>query len=209
MNIYISKFNPKYKDTIVKEVIAKCKDKGVLEGIVSNYGAEQGFTLNCNRQIRFYQDDMNNTDKMYVKDNAYFEQEELNIIKEYINESILSLSDNEIRYLPIPTNSTDIDINHFDTMYKKQVMDIVIKICQLKDIKKNYSAEGGFELPMGDWNKVELKNKDLLKYHSHRQIRFRTNGNIVYALRLKDNINYMTVDELNTIRECVDNASNM
>ena len=111
--------------------------------------------------------------------------------------------------MPIPTNSTDIDINYFDTMYKEQVMDIVINTCQLKDIKKNFSAEGGFELPMGDWNKVELKNKDLLKYHSHRQIRFRTNGNIVYGLRLKDGINYMTVDELNTIRECVNNASNM
>jgi hypothetical protein len=209
MSIYVSKFNPKHKDTIVKEVIAHCKHKGVLEGIVSNYSAEQGFTLNCNRQIRFYQDDMNNIDRMYIKDNAYFEQEELDIIKEYVNESVLVLHDNEIKYLPIPTNSTEININPFDEKYKEQVMELVINICQLKDIKKNYSAEGGFELPMGDWNKVELKNKNLLKYHNCRQLRFRINGNIVYGLRLKDNINYMTVDELNTIRECVNNASNM
>ena len=210
MSIWVSKFNPKHKDIVIREVIRMCESQDVLKGIEPNYSAEKGFTLPSNRQIRFYEDNQNNTDKMYIKDNAYFTQEELTIIRDHINHVILLLQDNEIKYLPIPTDNLEIQIIPFDVKYKEQVMDLVINDCQLKDIGKNYSAEGGFELPMGDWNKVELKNKDLLKYHNCRQLRFRINGNSIYGLRLKDGINYMTVDELNTIKECVNNiVSNM
>ena len=74
-------------------------------------------------------------------------------------------------------------------------------------LRKNYSYEGGFELPLTlEWiNCQNLNNKDLLKYHNARQLRFVIDNDMVIGLRLKDNINYMTDNEINKIIDCINN----
>lgn len=69
------------------------------------------------------------------------------------------------------------------------------------NLKKNYSFEGGFELPLTEnWLSCkELNNKHLLKYHNSRQLRFVIDNNYVVGLRLKDSINYMSDDEITNI----------
>ncbi len=74
-------------------------------------------------------------------------------------------------------------------------------------LKQNFSFEGGFELPLtNDWlNYEKLNNKHLLKYHNSRQVRFVIDNDYIIGLRLKDNINYMSDDELNEIITLINN----
>ena len=49
----------------------------------------------------------------------------------------------------------------------------------LKQLRKNFSAEGGFELPITNyWNRA-LTDNLLYKYHNARQIRFIHEGKIL------------------------------
>ena len=76
---------------------------------------------------------------------------------------------------------------------------------QLVGIRMNHSYEGGFELPLtNEWRNMDLKNKQYLQYHNARQLRFVENDHMITGLRVKDGINYMTDDELNTLKGYVD-----
>ena len=111
--------------------------------------------------------------------------------------------------LIVPTNNT---IIYLDTPFNNSKKDIVIKsvigYCNSYDLKENHSAEGGFELPLTEeWMNANLKNKNLLYYHSARQLRFYSkDGHTITGLRLKDGINYMTDEEISMIKNCVEHA---
>ena len=103
-----------------------------------------------------------------------------------------------------------------DSTLKDYLTCEVIERCKkypvLKNLTKNYSAEGGFDLPWSDeWYDMDFNNKDIaIKYHNARQLRFkelnlqcREYGNIITGLRFKDNCNYWSNEELETLNELI------
>jgi hypothetical protein len=113
----------------------------------------------------------------------------------------------------IPSNKTEIFFNTiFPDSVKKNICQGVIdeiknsQITELYDLKYNYSAEGGIELPKtNDWFEYLESHPDehvrtIHKYQTNRQLRFiiDNNDNIIGA-RCKDGINLFTDDELDKI----------
>uniref|UniRef100_A0A6C0EKE3 Uncharacterized protein n=1 Tax=viral metagenome TaxID=1070528 RepID=A0A6C0EKE3_9ZZZZ len=81
----------------------------------------------------------------------------------------------------------------------------------LTNLKKNYSSEGGFTLPLtAQWiEAVELENKSqslFLKYHGNRDFRFFGTGDYIQGLRTKDSMRYWSEEEVNELVKCVDMA---
>ena len=79
----------------------------------------------------------------------------------------------------------------------------------LANLKKNYSSEGGFTLPLTtQWIKaVELENKSqslFLKYHGNRDFRFFGTGDYIQGLRTKDSMRYWSEEEVSELVKCVD-----
>lgn len=90
-------------------------------------------------------------------------------------------------------------------------IDILNNEGKLPGITKNYSYEGGFNLPMTkEWvinNKYH--NKDLaIKYHNERQLRFKDDGNIITGLRFKDDCEYWSKEELSILNEVINRVLN-
>lgn len=77
-------------------------------------------------------------------------------------------------------------------------------------LSQNYSYEGGFELELtSEWkSRKDLNNIHLIKYHNARQIRFVIENDNIIGVRLKDNINYMTDDEIELIVRLINNVFN-
>ena len=107
-----------------------------------------------------------------------------------------------------------IDINPFHIKYK----DIIIMNCLesstnivlLSNLEPNGSHEGGFQLPFtNEWKLLlnKLPNNDLLKYHSHRQLRFVEQDQYIVRLRCKDSLYYWSNEELYAIRDLVNRIS--
>ncbi len=87
---------------------------------------------------------------------------------------------------------------------KEQFIEMVIKECDL-ELSRNFSAEGGFELPWYDYKKYNFNNRDIgLKYHGCRQLRFITNNDYIIGMRFKDGCNYFTSEELEKIMETIE-----
>ena len=79
----------------------------------------------------------------------------------------------------------------------------------LANLKKNYSSEGGFTLPLTtQWiEAVELENKSqslFLKYHGNRDFRFFGTGDYIQGLRTKDSMRYWSEEEVSELVKCVD-----
>ena len=199
--------NPDIKTQVERFVINKLKYIDGLIGKINYNGSEEGgFTLPYNRQLRF---GYNNGYISYLKskDGAKFTNNEINQIKNNINEALLYLN-NSNKLLPIPTELLNIKFNKsFNVINKKKILEYVLKNCKLKDLREDFSYEGGINLPLTkEWSLIDLKNKRLLKYHNCRQLRFvYSDINTISGLMLKDGINYMTDHELTTIKECFDN----
>ena len=94
---------------------------------------------------------------------------------------------------------------------KEQLIESVIGIIRsqglLQGLERNWSAEGGFELPWTEeWLVRDFRNKDIaLKYHNARQLRFIDDGNVITGLRFKDECNYWSNEELSTLYEKIQN----
>lgn len=114
-----------------------------------------------------------------------------------------------------PSNQKEIFFNYFSLdSVKKNICNCVFdkikeeNITILKNLRYNYSHEGGVELPKTyEWNNY-LDNhpieqyRSLHKYQSSRQLRFIKNAdNYIIGARCKDSINLFTDDELNKISE--------
>ncbi len=93
--------------------------------------------------------------------------------------------------------SGTINCTPFDKKLKSKIIQKVLM--QYPGLSENYSAEGGFQLPLtNQWLDCNLRNKQYLRYHNARQLRFVTNitNDYIIGVRLKDDINYMTDDEI-------------
>lgn len=106
-----------------------------------------------------------------------------------------------------------LQITPFDSKYKQLLKSIVVKIGHesLPGLYQNFSAEGGFELPLTDYWKsnTSLKNYEFLKYHNARQLRFvsKSSDEYISELRVKDGINYWTNNELEALGDIIERVS--
>ena len=99
------------------------------------------------------------------------------------------------------------------SFYEKIFIECVKEPYKFKDLKKNYSAEGGFILPWYElksqmidyYEKNNLNNLiDLLDYHvSQRDFRFIENNNEIIGLRTKDNLMCWTIDEVQKLKNLI------
>ena len=90
------------------------------------------------------------------------------------------------------------------SFYEKIFIECLEEPYKFKDIKKNYSEEGGFILPWYElksqmidyYEKNNLNNLfDLLDYHvSQRDFRFIEKNNEIIGLRTKDSLMCWTID---------------
>lgn len=76
------------------------------------------------------------------------------------------------------------------------------------DLKSDPSCEGGFYLKLdSDWiRSINEQNQDYswnLVYHGTRSFRFVKNGNYINGIRCKDNLRYWTNEEMNEIKNKV------
>jgi hypothetical protein len=99
------------------------------------------------------------------------------------------------------------------SFYNKIFIECVKEPYKFKDLKKNYSAEGGFILPWYQlklqmiyyYEKNNLKNLiDLLDYHvSQRDFRLIENDNRIIGLRTKDSLMCWTIDEVQKLTSLI------
>jgi len=96
---------------------------------------------------------------------------------------------------------------NINELSKDKFISDVIEICNLTGLRSDPSHEGGFNLPLTyEWYKKDLINKEYLKYHDSRQLRF-VKDNItkkIIGLRYKDSINYWSDDELQILKESIE-----
>ena len=93
-----------------------------------------------------------------------------------------------------------------ETLKKKFVYE-VIKNCNLDKLGSDPSYEGGFNLPLTyEWFIKDLDNKEYLKYHDSRQLRFVKDNSTykIIGLRYKDGINYWTENEILLLKESIE-----
>ena len=94
-----------------------------------------------------------------------------------------------------------------NTLSKDKFISNVIEICNLTGLISDPSCEGGFNLPLThEWYNKDLINKQYLKYHNSRQLRFVNDytTNKIIGLRYKDGINYWNDDELQILNESIE-----
>lgn len=105
-----------------------------------------------------------------------------------------------------------INFKEFHTNHKNTVMDKVLEKSKdnpiLSNLRKNYSFEGGFALPLTDeWKKaVEIENRSqsgLLKYHGDRDFRFFSSGDFIQGLRTKDSMRYWSEEEVEELKNII------
>jgi hypothetical protein len=92
----------------------------------------------------------------------------------------------------------------------KRVLELARGGTELRELRQNYSAEGGFELPLtADWQSAIQKQNPAaagyLKYHGARQFRF-CGAPEVSALYTKDATRWWTTAEKQCLRLCMQAA---
>jgi hypothetical protein len=103
-----------------------------------------------------------------------------------------------------------LDINNklnlplFPVDMKETVMNKVLDFAEnntlLSNLTKNYSWEGGFELPLtSEWiDAINNQNESYsiyLKYHNSRDFRFTITGEQIDGIRVKDNMRCWSTEE--------------
>tara|TARA_A100001015_G_C14372408_1_gene474764 strand:- start:11 stop:385 length:375 start_codon:yes stop_codon:yes gene_type:complete len=88
-----------------------------------------------------------------------------------------------------------------------KVISYVIEKSKL-DLNSDPSCEGGFYLKLDSiWRDSVIKQNpeysDILNYHGTRSFRFVKNGNYIKGIRCKDNLRYWTIEEMNEIKNKV------
>jgi hypothetical protein len=95
----------------------------------------------------------------------------------------------------------------FDEKYKDEIVEKLIKKCNINGMKSDCSFEGGINLPLTqEWFqlKPKLQNKQYLDYHNSRQFRFISEQGKIIGMRCKDEINYITKDEMIKIKNSME-----
>lgn len=100
----------------------------------------------------------------------------------------------------------------FDEKNIDNVIAQVLKQAQtstyLKGLTKNYSAEKGFDLPLTDEWREQLRNNPLLKRAGYRTLRFRVkNGNVI-SLRYMDDLHSWNENELTELDGLIESIVN-
>jgi len=96
--------------------------------------------------------------------------------------------------------SKPINITHKNDLVKE-----IIKSCNINGVRSDPSHEGGVNLPLTPiWYTLNLQNKQYLIYHDSRQFRFISKDDNIIGMRCKDEINYLTDDEINSIKNSVE-----
>lgn len=96
----------------------------------------------------------------------------------------------------------------FDEKYKDEIVDKLIKTCDIHGMRSDPSFEGGINLPLTpSWYQLKsnLQNGKYLDYHDSRQFRFISEYGKISGMRCKDEINYFTDEEINKIKKCIEN----
>ena len=104
-----------------------------------------------------------------------------------------------------------IAVKPFPPQYKDELGFNVIQAARgtmlLNQLERNWSAEGGFELPLTNEWKKKLEKNPYLMYHSARQLRYVVKDNFIVGLRCKDDIPYWTKPELMMVKLLIDQAN--
>ena len=111
---------------------------------------------------------------------------------------------------------THLNINAFHTIYKDKIIKKVIELSKntiLFGLTQNYSAEGGFELPLTpEWHDaIRIQNKkayQYIDYHSTREFRFNYD-NMTDKLYTKNAMKWWTIDEKNVLKDLIQIAINI
>ena len=109
------------------------------------------------------------------------------------------------------TKGCFIAVKPFPPQYKDELGFNVIQAARgtvlLNRLERNWSSEGGFELPLTiEWKNKLLKNPEVI-YHSSRQLIYNIKDNFIIGLSCKDNIPYWTKPELMMIKLLIDRAN--
>ena len=101
-------------------------------------------------------------------------------------------TDNQVNFPLFPLDMKDIVMNKVLNLAKNNIL--------LSSLKKNYSWEGGFELPLTpEWTKAIIKQNETycvyLKYHNSRDFRFTKKEEQIDGIRAKDNMRCWTTAE--------------
>ena len=105
--------------------------------------------------------------------------------------------------LPILDSETTISIAQFNEKKKEEIIKLVIRLAIgtiLDGLKCNWSAEGGFELPLtSEWKQAiseqNARYSSLLQYHSMREFRFVCNNSKIDRLYTKNSMRWWTSKE--------------
>ena len=124
----------------------------------------------------------------------------------------MSSLDNEITLYPYEK----IQLPLFDRNYMVEIVNKVIELSKKNkyfiNLSRNYSYEGGFNLPLDEnWiNAIKQQNNSkfsILQYHSNREFRFTmADSSIVNGLRTKDGLKYWTIIEVENIKKLIKQA---
>ena len=95
----------------------------------------------------------------------------------------------------------------FNEQYKDEIVEKLIEMCNINGMQSDPSFEGGINLPLtSEWFQIKskLQNNRYLEYHDSRQFRFISQYGKVTGMRCKDEINYITDEEINKIKDCIE-----
>ncbi len=137
---------------------------------------------------------------LYFKDGVrYWSDDEIRLLLD-----ILDGIANDFSSTQVPLLSTT---HYFDFALPKHLkIDFTIKVINkarntsiLHLLDQNFSAEGGFQLPLTPEWRISLMNNIYIQYHSFREMRYVENNDFIIGVRTKDAIPYWSTDEVNTL----------
>jgi hypothetical protein len=108
-------------------------------------------------------------------------------------------------------NAMNLEINTFDDLHKDAIIKHVIELSKntiLDGMTQNYSAEGGFNLPLTyDWReairKQNSKAYQYIDYHHSREFRFKSESNQINGLYTKNSMKWWTTREKYLFRDII------
>jgi len=113
-------------------------------------------------------------------------------------------------------NDITVEVNAFDESCKdaiiKRVIELSSKNTILDEMTTNYSAEGGFELPLtSEWHDaIRTQNRNAyqyIDYHNSREFRFNYGSHQINKLYTKNGMKWWTTEEKKLFREVINMAS--
>ncbi len=207
-----------YKNDIIKKTIEKWKTYSLGLGLTPDLSPTySGFTLpmtaywlsalsgnpfihhHVARELEFVEDSGLLIGLRYKDSVPYWSSEEIRLLLDNLDGVI-----NDLSSFSTPSLSTTHYFDYALPIHYK--VDFTIKVINkarttnvLHLLDQNFSAEGGFQLPLTpDW-RVTLMNNPYIQYHSFREMRFVDNQQFIIGIRTKDGIPYWSPDEATTL----------